>query len=173
VPPAGHLVDQHGRSVDLAKLMAEKPVILSFYRGGWCPYCNLELRAYQGLLGEIHAAGGELVAVTPELPDHSLSTAQKNDLAFAVLSDVGGKLASALGIRFELSDAVRPFYEKAGHALPQRNGDGKWALPVPATFVVARGGAIAAAFIDPDYRNRTDPELALAALRAIRPALAA
>ncbi len=165
VPAATHLLDAHGRPFDLAALIAAGPLVLTFYRGGWCPYCNLELRAYQAALPAIHAAGGSLVAVSPELPDHSLSTAEKNDLAFPVLSDVGGRLAAALGIRFALSDAVRPFYEKAGHALPDRNGDGDWALPIPATFVTNRGGRIVLASIEPDYRRRLAPDAVVAALR--------
>ncbi|MDN2584131.1 peroxiredoxin-like family protein [Aquibium sp. ELW1220] len=173
LPAATNLVDQHRAAFDLAALVAGKPVIITFYRGGWCPYCNLELRAYQAVLADIHAAGAELVAVTPELPDHALTTAEKNDLSFAVLSDVGGEFSAALGIRFSLSDAVRPFYEKAGHALPRRNGDGTWALPMPATFVVARGGAVAAAFVEPDYRRRLDPQQALDELKAIRATAAA
>jgi peroxiredoxin len=173
MPVTANLVDQHAQPFDLAALVAEKPVILTFYRGGWCPYCNLELRAYQALLAGIHASGAELVAVTPELPDHSLTTAEKNDLTFTVASDVGGELAAALGIRFTLSDAVRPYYEKAGHALPDRNGDGGWALPMPATFVVAKGGLIAAAFIEPDYRKRLDPQEALGVLNRLVPATAA
>lgn len=173
LPVTANLVDQHAKAFDLAALVAEKPVIITFYRGGWCPYCNLELRAYQALLADIHAAGAELVAVTPELPDHSLNTSEKNDLTFTVLSDVGGEFASALGIRFTLSDAVRPFYEKAGHALPDRNGDGTWALPMPATFIVGNGGMITAAFIEPDYRKRLDPKEALARLQALRTARAA
>ncbi|PPD15884.1 MAG: peroxiredoxin [Methylobacterium sp.] len=173
LPVTTNLINQHGKAFDLESLVADKPVIITFYRGGWCPYCNLELRAYQALLKEIEAVGGTLVAVTPELPDHALSTAEKNDLAFTVLSDVGGDFAAALGIRFTLSDAVKPFYEKAGHALPDRNGDGTWALPMPATFVVDRGGAITAAFIEPDYRKRLDPQVALVALQSLRPARAA
>jgi peroxiredoxin len=173
LPMPGHLLDQHGKPFDLARLVAQKPVIITFYRGGWCPYCNLELRGYQALLAAIHAEGAELVAVSPELPDHALTTAEKNDLAFTVLSDVGGSFAAALGIRFTLSDTVKPFYEKAGHALPERNGDGVWALPMPATFVVRAGGRIASAFIEPDYRKRLDPSDALAALRAVTGAKAA
>lgn len=172
-PGTSNLRDAHNHPFDLASLIASRPVILTFYRGGWCPYCNLELRAYQELLTAIHAQGAELVAVSPELPDHSLSTAEKNDLSFTVLSDVGGALASALGIRFTLSDAVKPFYEKAGHALPARNGDGGWSLPMPATFVIERGGRIAEAFIEPDYRRRLDPHLALGVLRSINTAKAA
>jgi peroxiredoxin len=167
LPRTANLVDPHNRPFDLARLANEKPLIVTFYRGGWCPYCNLELRAYQALLTEIHGAGAELVAVSPELPDHTMTTAEKNDVTFTVLSDGGGELASALGIRFTLSDDVKPFYEKAGHALPDRNGDGAWALPMPATFVVERGGRIAEAFIEPDYRKRLDPKAALAALKSI------
>lgn len=165
--PGAPLLDAHGRPFDLVGLVLRKPVIVTFYRGGWCPYCNLELRAWQERLGEVRAFGAELVAVSPELPDNSLTTAEKNGLAFTVLSDPGSALAAALGIRFSLSDTVRPFYEKAGHPLPDRNGDGSWSLPMPATFVVDRGGRIAAAFVEPDYRRRTDPAEALAVLRAI------
>jgi peroxiredoxin len=172
-PATANLRDVHDQPFDLQALIAAKPVILTFYRGGWCPYCNLELRAYQAILATIHAEGAELVAVSPELPDHSLTTAEKNDIRFPILSDVGGELASALGIRFTLSDAVRPFYEKAGHALPERNGDGTWALPMPATFVIERGGRIAQAFIEPDYRRRLDPQDALEGLRSIAMAKAA
>jgi peroxiredoxin len=173
LPRTTNLVDAFGRPFDLAALVASKPVIVTFYRGGWCPYCNLELRAYQALLADIRAAGAELVAVSPELPDHSLSTAEKNELSYTVVSDVGGALSSALGIRFTLSDAVKPFYEKAGHALPDRNGDGTWALPMPATFVIAPGGQIAHAFIEPDYRKRLDPREAIAALQSVATAKAA
>jgi peroxiredoxin len=166
-PATTNLRDANDKPFDLSALIATKPVVLTFYRGGWCPYCNLELRGYQALLDQFHALGAELVAVSPEQPDHSLSTSEKNGLAFTVLSDTGGTLASALGIRFTLSDAVKPFYEKAGHALPERNGDGAWALPMPATFVIARGGVVAQAFIEPDYRRRLDPAAALAALSSL------
>ena len=171
-PRVTSLVDARGNAFDLAAALEPTPAIITFYRGGWCPYCNLELRAYQHRLETIEALGATLIAVSPECPDESLSTAEKNDLRFTVLSDVGGALASALGIRFTLSDAVRPFYEKAGHALPERNGDGSWALPMPATFVVERGGRIAAAFIEPDYRQRLEPDDAIAALRQLTAAKA-
>jgi peroxiredoxin len=166
--PAVPLVDAHGKPFDLSTLF-DRPLVITFYRGGWCPYCNMELRAYQARLADIRAAGAELVAISPEAPDHSLSTSEKNDLAFAVLSDTDGRLAQALGIRFTLSDAVRPYYEKAGLDIPARNGTGTWDLPVPATFVVDKGGRIAAAFVEPDYRKRTDPALVLAALQRLRP----
>ncbi|MBY0612539.1 MAG: AhpC/TSA family protein [Beijerinckiaceae bacterium] len=166
-PATSNLRDAHNAPFDLSMLMGKRPTVVTFYRGGWCPYCNLELKAYQSLIPEIEAHGAALVAISPELPDHSLSTAEKNGLSFAVLSDVGGKLASALGIRFTLSEAVLPYYEKAGHALPERNGDGEWALPMPATFVVDKGGLIAAAFIEPDYRKRLEPRDVLQVLSSL------
>lgn len=164
--PAATLPDASGREVDLALRLRQGPLIISFYRGGWCPYCNLELRAYQVLLDDIRAAGGDLVAISPERPDDALSTAEKNDLSFMVLSDVDGRLAAALGIRFDLDDPIIGLYRKFGHDLPARNGDGRWSLPVPATFVVDREGTILLAHADPDYRNRLEPADALAALRA-------
>ena len=171
--PQANLSDPHGQPFDLQALIAEKPVIVTFYRGGWCPYCNIELRAYQMRLKDINAMGAALVAISPELPDHTLSTAEKNNLAYPVLSDRNGALAEALGIRFALSETIRPLYEKAGHALAERNGDGTWSLPLPATFVVAKGGRIAAAFIETDYRKRMDPADAIAALASLTTPLAA
>jgi peroxiredoxin len=167
--PAAVLKDQLDRDVDLAALASGRPLVVTFYRGGWCPYCNLELRAYQKALPEIEAAGAMLVAVTPETPDNTLTTAEKNDLSFPVLSDPKGQLADALGIRFELSDAIRALYEKFGHDLAARNGDERWSLPMPATFVVDRNGVIAHAMVDPDYRVRLDPGEAIAALHRLVP----
>ena len=162
--PGPTLSDHLGRPVDLAALAAEGPLVVTFYRGGWCPYCNLELRAYQKALPEIERLGARLVAISPETPDNALTTAEKNDLAFTVLSDVRGQLADALGIRFELSEAVKAYFVKAGHDLPARNGDDRWSLPMPATYVVEKGGRIALAEVDPDYRRRLDPAAAIAAL---------
>ena len=163
--PAVALPNHRGGTTDLAALSVKGPVVVTFYRGGWCPYCNLELRAFQAVLPRIEGMGARLVAISPETPDNSLSTAEKNALAFEVLSDSGGLLADALGIRFGLSEAVRAYFVKAGHDLPARNGDDKWSLPMPATYVVEKGGRIALANVDPDYRQRLDPSAALAVLR--------
>jgi peroxiredoxin len=162
--PVLTLPDHLGRPVELAALAAEGPLVITFYRGGWCPYCNLELRAYQKQLEEITRLGGRLIAVTPETPDSALTTAEKNDIAFTVLSDEHGNLADALGIRFELSEAVKAYFVRAGHDLPARNGEDRWSLPMPATYVVEKGGRIALAFVDPDYRKRLEPSEAIAVL---------
>jgi peroxiredoxin len=156
-----------GQMVDVGAITARGPAVITFYRGGWCPYCNLELRAFQALLPEIQSLGATLIAVSPETPDHTVATAEKNGVAFTVLSDAKGALAMALGIQFELAPAIKALYQKFGHDLASRNDDPRWALPMPATYVVEKGGRIAAAFVDPDYRRRMEPTEALAALRAI------
>lgn len=171
----GTLRDAHGRPVDLGAMLAARPTVITFYRGGWCPYCNLELRAYQQRLADIRALGAELIAVSPETPDASLDTAGKNALAFAVLSDPGNRFAEALGLRFVLTPGLRPLYEAAGHALPDRNGDGSWTLPMPATLVVDRHGGVVLVDANPDYRQRLEPQRvvdALAALARVAPAIA-
>jgi peroxiredoxin len=165
--PSLALTDHLGRSVDIAALARTQPVVVTFYRGGWCPYCNMELRAYQKALPEIERLGARLIAVSPESPDDTLSTAEKNDLAFTVVSDTGGRLADALGIRFELSPAVKDYFVKAGHDLPARNAEDRWALPMPATYLVAKSGRIALAHVDPDYRKRLEPQTVVAALAGL------
>jgi peroxiredoxin len=171
--PGLSLPDQRGRQRDLKAMFTEAPLVVTFCRGGWCPYCSLELRAYQQSLSEIERNGAKLVAVSPETPNNTLTTTEKNDLAFPVLSDVQGRLADALGIRFSLSQAIRDLYVKFGHDLPTHNGDGRWSLPIPATYVVAKGGRIALAHVDPDYRNRLEPQAALEALRKLQTSAAA
>jgi peroxiredoxin len=148
--------------------LASGPLVVTFYRGGWCPYCNLELRAYQGALADIRALGADLVAISPEAPDNTLSTAEKNELKFEILSDVNGRLEDALGIRFDLANPIIALYKRFGHDLPTHNGDGRWSLPIPATYVLDRDGTIALAFVEPDYRKRLEPADAIAALQKIR-----
>lgn len=168
IAPGFDLPDARGGRVGLAGLLAKGPVVLSFYRGGWCPYCNIELRALQSTLGEIEAAGATLVAVSPELPDESLSTAEKNALTFPVLSDTESRAARAYGIAYDLAEELRPIYARFGHALPDRNGDDSWVLPIPATYVIGSDGRVALSFIDVDYRSRLEPADIVRALARLR-----
>lgn len=161
------LTDARGARVRLSDAISSGPVVLSFYRGGWCPYCNLELRALQAALPEVERLGASLIAISPQTPDESLSTAEKNDLAFAVLSDTGSEVAKSFGIAFDLADDLRPIYTKFNHALPDKNGDDSWVLPIPATYVIDRDGTIALAFVDVDYRNRLEPADVLAVLATL------
>ena len=162
------LANVTGAAVSLRSLLENGPVVLSFYRGGWCPYCNLELRALQNVLPQIQALGANLVAISPETPDNSLTTSEKNELSFAVLSDVGNRVAREFGLVFTLPEALRPIYEGFGIDLPAHNGDDRFELPVPATYVIDTDGRIAHAFANVDYTQRLDPEAILAALERLQ-----
>lgn len=164
--PSIVLPDAKGETVDVGRLLKHGPVILTFYRGGWCPFCNLELKAYQDILPEIVAAGASLVAISPETPDETVSTAEKNALTFHVLSDVGQKVGRAFGLVYEFSDELRSAYDGFGLDIPAKNGaPGEWALPVSATYVIGQDGTIIYANIEVDYRDRADPRDVLEALR--------
>ena len=167
------LPDARGGTVTLSQLLRRGPVVLSFYRGGWCPYCNLELRALQLVLPEIRRLGADLIAISPQTPDESLSTAEKNALGFGVLSDHFSRVAQSFGIAFELAEFLRPIYARLGHGLPERNGDTSWRLPIPATYVIDINRRITLAHIDTDYRNRLEPTTIVAALASMRPVQAA
>lgn len=158
------LPDVHGNKVKLSTLLAKGPVVLSFYRGGWCPYCNLELRALQQVLPQLKQLGATLVAISPQTPDESLSTSEKNALSFPVLSDQASTVASSFGITFDLADELRPIYTAFNHALPQKNGVDSWVLPIPATYVIAKTGKILLSFVDVDYRNRLEPSAVITVL---------
>ena len=158
--------DAHGNSLNSVDLCADGPAIFTFYRGGWCPYCNLELKAYQELLGDIKALGGTLVAISPEKPDNSLNTVEKNELQFPILTDSENAFARALGIVFELPAKLQAVYAGFGMDLAALNDNSGWTLPIPATFVVAKGGKIVLADVNRDYRERLEPSEALAALKS-------
>jgi peroxiredoxin len=163
--PAIVLKNAKGVTVDVSKLLKKGPVIVAFYRGGWCPYCNLELRAYQEILPEIVAAGASLVAISPEKPDDTLSTAEKNALTFEVLSDVGQRVGRAFGLVYEFTEELKSAYRGFDLDIPAHNGTpGEWALPVSATYVIDRDGSIIYAYTDVDYRDRADPREVLKAV---------
>ncbi len=167
------LPDVHGGTVRLYTALERGPVVLVFYRGGWCPYCNLHLRGFQRLLPEFEASGAQLIAISPQLPDASLTTREKAELTFPVLSDVGLHTARALGIAFELPASLLEVYARAGHVLATVNGEsGATALPMPATFVVRPDHVIAFAHVDADYSRRAEPLEVLQRVQALNPALA-
>jgi peroxiredoxin len=165
--PDVSLNNAKGQAIRLAQLYEAKPTIVVFYRGGWCPYCNLTLRAYQKLLPQIEAANVNLAAITPEMPDRSLSTAQKNELTFQVLSDPDLQAAAGFGLAFELPPELEALYIKNGNDLRVINGSKKFSLPVPATYVIGKDGVVAYAHVDADYRNRAEPSEAIAAAQRI------
>jgi len=155
-----------GEEVSLDSLLAKGAVVISFYRGGWCPYCNMELRALQQALPEIKDKGATLVAISPETPDSSLSTKEKNELSFEVLSDRNNQLAKKLGLVFTLPESLRPIYNNFGIDIPAYNGDSSFELPLPATYVVATDGTVICSFADADYTTRLDPKEIITALEA-------
>lgn len=159
------LPDAKGQPVRLSDLLKKGPVILTFYRGGWCPFCNLQLKSYQSHLAEIRAKGAELVAVSPQTPESTLSTAEQDALTFPVLSDVGGKVARTYGLVFKVPDDVVPIYKKFGIDLEKHNGDARHELPIPGTYLIGRDGTVLLSHVDADYKKRLPVETLLGALR--------
>lgn len=160
------LPNHQGEFRQLSSLLKKGPLVISFYRGGWCPYCNLELAALQAILPEIKACGAGLIAITPETPDHSLNTAEKNDLSFEVLSDQGNAVARQFGLEFVVAEELRPIYQSFGLDIPAFNGDASFTLPIPATYVVGSDGKVIYKFADVDYSKRAEPGDLLNALGA-------
>jgi peroxiredoxin len=163
--PAFRLPDARGGEVALAELLADGPVVLVFYRGAWCPYCNLQLAAFQSALADIRAAGAAVVAVSPQTPDQSLTLAERHALAFPVLSDSGNAVARDYGLVFTQSETVTATSRQLGIELADFNGDDSNTLPAASTFVIGEDGMIRFASVSGDYRWRIGPEEVLDALR--------
>lgn len=156
--PGFTLPNHQGEALRLSDLLDDSVVVLSFYRGGWCPYCNLELNALQQRVPEIEALGARLVAISPEIPDKSLDTRERHNLSFDVLYDQGNQVAELFGLVFTLPEVLRPIYEKFGLDIPGYNGDDSFRLPMPATYIISGSGEIVHDFVDPDYTRRMEPQ---------------
>ena len=163
--PLFTLPDARGGEVALAELLVRGPVVLVFYRGAWCPYCNLQLAAYQRSLADIRAAGATLVAVSPQTPDQSLTLAEQRALEFPVLSDAGNRVANEYGLVFIPGEAATATLRELGVELASFNGDDTNRLPAASTFVIGQDGRIRFASVSGDYRWRVGPDEVLAALR--------
>lgn len=156
------LPDHDGEPVDLTALLRRGPLVLIFYRGEWCPYCNLQLRTFQACLDELASRGTQLVAISPQTPDHSPSMAGKNSLAFPVLSDVGAHVIDRYGLRYEVDADLRALLEAAGTDVAGHNGSGGWVLPPAATFVIGSDGELRYARVTGDWTERAEPAEVLA-----------
>ena len=165
--PDFELPDARGQLVRLNTLLLDGPVVLTFYRGAWCPYCNTQLHDYQEAIGQVEAAGATLVAVSPQTPDGSLTMEEKNELTFPVLSDVGNVVSRRYGLVYEVDRHTRDRYELGGIRLDSINGTDAWELPVPATYVIDRSGTIRFAFVEADYTQRASARQELDALRQL------
>jgi peroxiredoxin len=163
--PAFILNDPEGKPVSSAALLATGPLVLSFYRGVWCPYCNMELQALEEALPGFQALGANLVAISPQTPVNSRKSVRQNELSFPILSDTHNDVAAAFGLRFALPDYLVELYKNLKNDLPSVNGDESWTLPMPARFVIGQDGTILSAEVNPDYTRRPEPNDMLPALR--------
>lgn len=161
------LVDSTGQKITLSEELLKGPVVLIFYRGTWCPFCNLELKAYQRMNDDIKAIGGQLIAVSPQTPNYSASVQEKNELNFHVLSDLHNKTAEQYNLKFKLPEYVYPIYRSLDISLETFNGDHSWELPVPATYVIDKAGIIRFASAEADYKKRMEPSKVMHILQSL------
>lgn len=165
--PSFTLPNTRGVPITSTDFLKTGPLVVSFYRGGWCPYCNLELHALQKTLSEMKAFGAQLVAISPQSPDNSLSTLEKHGLTFEVLSDVGNKVGQDFGLVFALADRLRPIYKEFGFDIPAYNGDNSYKIPIPATYIIASDNTIVYSFVNADYSQRSEPADIIDTLKGI------
>jgi peroxiredoxin len=148
-----------GNEVSLFDILEENDfAVVSFYRGAWCAYCNFELKALQGINEELKQLGAKLIAVSPQSPDASMSTKEKNELEFEVLSDNANVIAKEYGLVFSLAEELRPIYLSFGIDLPANNNEDSYEIPMPATYVINKNKEIIFSFIDEDYTKRCEPQ---------------
>jgi peroxiredoxin len=163
--PAFTLNDPDGHPVNSADLLQRGPLVLSFYRGVWCPYCNMELQALEAAKPEFDKLGASLLAISPQTAPNSRKSVRQNNLTFPILSDGKGTVAAAFGLRFQLQDYLVGLYKSLKNDLPSFNDDPGWTLPMPGRYVIGTDGMILYAEVNPDYTRRPDPEELLPALR--------
>ena len=166
--PEFTLKDPEGIPVSSAALLEKGPLVISFYRGVWCPYCNMDLQALQAAVPDIEARGANLVAISPQTAPNSRKSQRDNKLTFPILSDDKSRVAAAFGLRFSLPDYLVELYKGFKNDLPAINDDPAWVLPMPARFVIGSGGIIAYAEVNPDYTQRPDPSELLPVLDRLR-----
>ncbi|CAD6538975.1 Thiol-disulfide oxidoreductase ResA [Paraburkholderia kirstenboschensis] len=155
--PHFQLKDQDGNDVSSAALLVKGPLVVTFYRGVWCPYCNIELQAINEVLPEIQAYGANVVAISPQTPVNSRKSVRTNELDFPVLSDENGQTGADFGLRFALPDYLVELYQNLKNDLPAFNNDPSWTLPMPARYVVGQDGIVLYSEVNPDYTRRPDP----------------
>jgi peroxiredoxin len=167
VAPAFMLTNAEGEPVSSTALLERGPLVVTFYRGVWCPYCNIDLQAIEEAADELRELGASLVSISMQTATNSLKSQRQNKLSYPILVDEGGKTADAFGIRFRLQDELIEAYKALGVDLPVVNGEPSWTLPMPARYVIAQDGTVAYAEVSPDYTKRPDPSELVAALRQL------
>jgi peroxiredoxin len=163
--PTFALKDPDGNLVSSKELLAKGPLVVSFYRGVWCPYCNMELQALQEALPEFKKLGAGLVAISPQTAPNSRKSIRENKLTFPILSDTKGEVGAAFGLKFELPDYLVDLYKSLKNELPTFNDDPEWTLPMPARYVIGQDGTILYSEVNPDYTHRPEPADMFPALR--------
>jgi peroxiredoxin len=171
--PAFELPDAHGNLMRSADLLARGPLVITFYRGVWCPYCNMDLQALEDAADEIRALGASLVAISPQTAPNRRKSERENALSFPILSDHGNALADKFGLRFRLPDDLIAVYKGFGNDLAVGNGEPSWTLPMPARYVIDSNGVIAYAEVNADYTKRPDPSELFPVLRRLQRGAAA
>jgi peroxiredoxin len=151
------LPDVDGNTVASASLLEQGPLVVTFYRGFWCPFCNADLQAVEAAAERIRGFGASLVAISPQTPANSRISLQENHLSFPILSDKNCELAAKFGIRWMPSQALQGVYRNFGTDVAAFNGDGSWALPMPARYVIAEDGTVAYAKVNANYTHRPEP----------------
>lgn len=155
--PSFTLLDPDGKPVSSADLLAKGPLVVTFYRGAWCPYCNLDLQALEEARSDIEARGATLVAISQQTAPNSRKSQRTNKLGFPILGDKDGELAARFGIRWKMPEDLRQIHKQLGADLTAFNGEDSWTLPMPARYVIGQDGLIAYAEINPDYTRRPEP----------------
>lgn len=165
--PDGRLAAVSGGDVEIDRLINGKPLVISFYRGGWCPYCNLELKALESISNEIETLGANIIAMSPESISHIKETKKKNGVSFEVYSDDGSRFAKALGLVFTLPKSLQDIYLAFDIDVEKHNGESKFELPIPTTLIVKPNREIVYIFADGDYAKRSEPNKILEVLRRL------
>ncbi|WP_339710267.1 peroxiredoxin-like family protein [uncultured Kriegella sp.] len=160
------LPNPEGKAISLSTLLDKGPLVITFYRGSWCPYCNLQLRALQARLSDIHALGATLVAISPEVPDGSLTKNEISKMEFIVLSDQDAKVASRYGVAWEVPEFLMEHMRVDRNLdLKKINNGNASILPIPATFVLGNDGIVKWSYVNVDYRQRSEPDEIVEALK--------
>jgi peroxiredoxin len=165
--PSFVLPNAEGRLVFSDELLAEHALVVNFFRGDWCPYCTRMLQALEAALPRIAAAGGRLVAMTPDTGRHLAATKRAQRLSYEILSDVDGAVGLQCGVLFQVPESTREMLAGFGTDLAERHGNDGWLIPIPATYVVDRGGIIRYAFAETDFTRRAEPDEIVAVLQAL------
>jgi len=166
--PNFELPNPLGKQIELFDLLSKGPVVITFYRGSWCPYCNLQLRALQDKLKDIHQLGATLVAISPEVPDSSMTKSEISNMEFTVLSDQDAKVASQFGVAWEIPEFLLDHMQIDRNLdLKKINNGNDRILPIPATFILGSDGIVKWNYVNIDYRTRSEPDEIIEALKNI------